>query len=677
VTEFEQVHRDCPAHILWRPLSIRISSARGFVDCQLACRFARQCGGGQKSVLPRPNPAGAPAHFVEIRQVDARDLPHIVRETGPWASRAVADVRNDAGQARGSAMKDTALSIIQGTPLSDEPGLGALTLPGFIRDVTQRHADREALCDRGADGAILRWSYRELWDHSLSIAKALIACGLAKGERVGVLMTNRAEFLSAAFGTALAGGVFVPLSTFSTPHELEHLLSASACSFLLFERHVLKRDFVRILGELDPALATGPPGHAQSNGFPFLRHLAVLDGGALDGACESWDHFLARGEGVSTERVNACANTVCPADPGALFFSSGSTSKPKGILSANRGVAIQMWRMARQQALQDGVRSWAANGFFWSGNFAMVIGATLASGGALALQRIFQPEEALALMEAERVSFAFAWPHQWAQLEAARNWDRVDLSSLRHIDVHCPLARHPSVQTDWLEPRHSYGNTETFTLSTGFPANTSPATAGGSHGRPLPGNSVKIVDPLSGVVLPVGRRGEIAVRGPTLMLGYLSQPLDETLDDTGYFRTGDGGYVDGEGRLFWEGRLNDIIKTGGANVSPVEIDGVIKACPGVKVTQTVGVPHDMLGELVVACIVTHAGASLDEAVVRDFVKVKLASYKVPRRVLFFGEDELTLTGNAKVKTADLRALAVRRLAAEDADTVRSPAPGKD
>ena len=548
-------------------------------------------------------------------------------------------------------------------PLSEEPGLGALTLPGFIREVTERFAAREALVQRGPGDTIVRWSYRDLWDRSVEVAKSLVASGLAKGERVGILMTNRAELLSAVFGSALAGGTAVPLSTFSTPHELEYLLASSACSILLFERQVLKKDFAQILRELEPDIASATPGSLASLKFPFLRRLVVTDHNTATGAIESWDGFLARGARIPLAQVEARAESVKPADPGVLFFSSGSTNRPKGILSAHRGVAIQLWRMRRQQGLDADGRSWTANGFFWSGNFAMVLGGTLAAGGTIVLQRTFHPDEALELMESERVSFAFAWPHQWAQLEAAGNWGSVDLSTLKYVDVASPLGRHPTVATTWVEPRHCYGNTETFTLSTGYPANTSRETAGNSHGPPLPGNTLKIVDPLTGSVVPVGERGEIAVKGPTLMLGYLGIPLDETLDEDGYFRTGDGGYVDEAGRLFWEGRLNDIIKTGGANVSPLEIDAIIKDCPGVKLTQTVGVPHESLGELVVACVVPHAGAKLDEATVRDFVRDKLASYKVPRRVLFFCESDLQLTGSAKVKTGDLRHLAARTLAA--------------
>jgi acyl-CoA synthetase (AMP-forming)/AMP-acid ligase II len=320
-----------------------------------------------------------------------------------------------------------------------------------------------------------------------------------------------------------------------------------------------------------------------------------------------------------------------------------------------------MWRMVRQQGLTEGIRYWTANGFFWSGNFAMVLGATLAAGGTLVLQRTFQPAEALELMEAERVNFLFAWPHQWEQLVSAPNWDSVDLSSLTHVDIDSPIARHPTVRTTWVEPRHAYGNTETFTLSTACPAGTSREDAGDSHGAVLPGNSLKIVDPLSGAIVAWGERGEIAIKGPTLMLGYLGIPLDQSLDDEGYFRTGDGGYVDAAGRLIWEGRLNDIIKTGGANVSPVEIDSVIQTCPGVKIAQTIGMPHETLGEIVITCIVPHDGERLDEERVRQFAREKLASYKVPRRVLFFAEDDLRLTGSAKVKTAELRRMVAERL----------------
>src|SRR5262245_29602091 len=138
------------------------------------------------------------------------------------------------------------MSILQGGPLSEEPGLGALTLPAYLREVTTRFAPREAVVMHHPDGSVERWSYAELWD------RALVACGAGKDSRVGVLMTNRPEWLSSVFGAGLAGGVAAALSTFSTPAELEHLLQASGVSILLFEGRLLKKDFAAILAELEP-----------------------------------------------------------------------------------------------------------------------------------------------------------------------------------------------------------------------------------------------------------------------------------------------------------------------------------------------------------------------------------------------------------------------------------------
>jgi fatty-acyl-CoA synthase len=553
------------------------------------------------------------------------------------------------------------LSIVSGPPLSEEPGLGALTLPGFLREVTQMYGEREALVWHSADG-VTRWTYAQLWDRAGEVAGALRGCGLGKDARVGVLMTNRPEWLAAVFGVSLAGGVAVTLSTFSTTPELDYLIRASAVSVLLFERTVLTKDFAASLAELEPAIGVSRPGTLESAKYPFLRRLALV--GAPVPGIESWEEFLSHGREESRELIEATGAAVHPSDAAVLFFSSGSTSKPKGILSAHRGVCIQLWRFRRMYEFSPGdhVRGWTANGFFWSGNFAMVLGSTLASGGALVLQSTFDAAEALELMQAERVNFPFAWPHQWAELEGAPNWDRVDLSSVRYADYNTPIAHHPTVSTEWYEPGHAYGNTETFTITTGYPANTPPEVHADSFGVALPGVTLKITDPLTGAVVSCGEAGEIRVKGPTLMLGYTGTPLDETLDSEGFFPTGDGGYLDDAGRLHWQGRLTDIIKTGGANVSPREVDESLIKHSGVKLAQTVGVPHPTLGEVVVACVVPHDGVILDAEQLVAFLRQRLASYKVPRHVLFFNEDEVAQTGNAKIKAGELRELAAKRLA---------------
>ena len=555
---------------------------------------------------------------------------------------------------------EAGLSYAVGAPLSEEAGIGALTLGGFIRDVTSRFGPAEAAVILHGSAAE-RWSYDDLWCKATEVARALCACGVGKGVRVGLLMTNRLEFLSGFFGAALAGAVPTPISTFFTATEIDEVLRVSGCAVLLVERNVLKKDFGAILQELEPQIGSPSAGALASLRYPYLRFTAFVDTDLSSGAIEGWEAFLRRGDAVDPAIVEARSAAVAPSDPGILIFSSGSTGRAKGILSAHRTVCLQLWRWKRWYAIEEAPRTWSANGFFFSGNFAMALGGTLPSGGCLILQRFFDAEAAISLIEQERVTMLLAWPHQWPQLEAAPNYAKADLSALHYVDVDCPIARHHSVSTRWREPRQAYGSTETFTLITVFGSGTPPEVAGSSHGPPTPGSTIKIVDPYTGNTVARGERGEIAVKGPTLMLGYLGVPLDETLDDEGFFHTNDGGYLDEQGRLFWEGRLGDIIKTGGANVSPLEIDAVIRGCPGVKITQTVGVADTLLGEVVVSCIVLHEGQALTANDIRDYAKRFLAIYKVPRQVLFFREDELKTTGSAKIKTAELRQLATERL----------------
>ena len=555
---------------------------------------------------------------------------------------------------------------MHGIPLVEEPGLGALTIPGYLREVTSRFAQSEALVMHGP-GGVERWSYATLWDRSVEVARALIACGIGKDSRVGILMTNRPEYLSAVFGVGLVGGVSVALSTFSTTPELEYQLAASGVSVVLFDGRVLKKDFGAMLVELEPAIRTAIPGQIRSAKFPFLRHLVRLDSvtnreGADTPAAgiEPWASFLARSCNVPAAIADARAASVAPSDAGGIFFSSGTTSLPKGIVHAQRAFAIQWWRWPRVMSVNGAVRAWTGNGFFWSGNITMIVGVALSTGGAVVLQPYFEPEQALSLMEKERVDFLSGRPHQWARLQETPNWSRTDLSSLRYVTNAELIQKHPTVKMDWRLPM-SFGTTETMTINTSYSADTAPEQYAGSAGIPLPGNILKIVDPSTGAIVLRGARGEICIKGPTLMLGYLGKTAEEVFDAEGYYCTGDGGYVDDVGRLYWEGRLTEIIKTGGANVSPLEIDGILATYPGVRRAQTVGVPHDTLSEMVVSCVVPQDGTVLDEAQVRSFLKKKLASYKVPRHVLVFRDDEVPVTGRGKVKTPELRKLAARRV----------------
>jgi fatty-acyl-CoA synthase len=512
-------------------------------------------------------------------------------------------------------------------------------------------------------GGVVRMSYAQLETEARRVARALVALGVGKDARVGLLATNRPEWVVAMFGIALAGATCVALSSFATAVELEQQLQLADVGVLLFERSVASRDFAADLVAVCPELRHCAPGGLRSVRLPYLRYVACIDAAPDARGIDAWSAFLAHSEGVDAALIDAIADAVAPADHGMVFFSSGSTGKPKGILHSQRACAIQAHRWGRVFALDRDVRTWSANGFFWSGNFAMGVGATLAVGGSLVLQGTFQPAEALQLMAQEKVTLPLAWPHQWARLTSDPSYAATDLSTLRYVGEASPLRHHPTVRADWNEPVAAFGNTEALTIFTVHPSGTPPEVREGNNGFALPGNTVRVVDPLSGAVLPRGQSGEIAMKGPTLMLGYLKMPPEETFDGDAFFRTGDGGFIDGHGRLHWQGRLNDIIKTGGANVSPLEVDAVLAELPGVRVARTVGVPHETLGEMIVACVVPEPGAQLQESAIRELVGKRLSSYKVPRRVLFVAESDLVLTGTNKIKLAALRELAAARLAA--------------
>ena len=216
---------------------------------------------------------------------------------------------------------------------------------------------------------------------------------------------------------------------------------------LLCERQVLKKDFCALLAAIEPRWRSSNQARLRSTRLPFLRHVAALGGGEARGI-EDWQAFLRRGDAVDQALIDARAASVTPADPGALFFSSGSTAKPKGIINSHRGMALQLWRYVRFVATADDCRAWSANGFFWSGSFVQAFGAALTPGGALVLQKTFNPAEALTLMDREKATMAIAWPHQWPQLQAADNWAEVDLSALKYVDPKFAIGDHPTVDGD-------------------------------------------------------------------------------------------------------------------------------------------------------------------------------------------------------------------------------------
>ena len=554
------------------------------------------------------------------------------------------------------------MTTFRGPPAETEAGMGALTLSGFLLEVTRRYPEREALVFHEPAGDVVRWTYRDLERETRRVARGVLAAGAGKDSRVAILMGNRPEWVAALYGVALAGAVAVPLNTYFEPPELDYVLRHSDAELLLTQTRLLAHAYVDQLASLCPELADAVPGALRSPRFPYLRRVVALGQEDAFGAAEPWEEFLRLGDGVADDVLDAAAAEVTPADHAVIIYTSGTTAVPKGVLHPHRGPAIQSWRFAQQLRLDPSVRVWSAFPFFWSAGLVMVMGATLAAGGCIVLQEHFEPAEALHLLESERVTSPHAWAHQLAELEDHPDWPRVDLSSIRHCEAFTSFGRHPTVHVeDAWSPRAAYGLSETCTIISSLPCDTPREIRERSQGAILPGNRVRIVDRDTGGALPVDVIGEITVKGPTLMLGYVKKLPEECFDEDGFFHTGDAGYVDGEGYLHWTGRMTDMIKTGGANVSPVEIEETLLRHPGLKAALAVGIPDDKLGEEVVLCAVAHDGVSVDEDDVRNFLRGRVASYKIPRRVLFFDEDELSLTGNAKIRSDELRKLAMRRL----------------
>jgi acyl-CoA synthetase (AMP-forming)/AMP-acid ligase II len=354
------------------------------------------------------------------------------------------------------------------------------------------------------------------------------------------------------------------------------------------------------------------------------------------------------------------------------MFSSGTTSAPKGMLHTNRAPSQQMWVQAGVFGRHEGTRMWTALPLFWTAGFNTAVGSTLAAGGCWVAQETFDPGDALALMQRERVTEPYSLPHQTAAMAEHPDWLGTDLSSLKCVFGKSAFARHPSVDGDtgWIMPV-GYGMSETCAFVFAHRSDASREDVRRSMGRLLPGNQLRLLDPETGEPMGVGEVGELAVKGPTLMIGYLGRAAEDCFDRDGYFHTGDRGHVDDRGEVHFDGRQTEMIKTGGANVSPAELEVALRACEPVKLSRIVGVPDPRLDQIVVACIELREGAHADEGDIRAFLRDRVSSYKVPKRVLFFADGEIPMTASGtKVRDDDLLALVHRRLL--DPENPRDP-----
>jgi fatty-acyl-CoA synthase len=538
------------------------------------------------------------------------------------------------------------MSTLTGPSLSETEGIGALTIGGFTEEVCARYADNEALVfdDPLRGGETLRWTYADLRHQARRVAKALVAGGIGKGTRVGVLMGNRPEAVAALLGAPMAGAVAVPLSTFSPMRELEYLIRHADISVLLTQTRLLQRNFAADVASLDRA------------NFPFLVHRAAVGD-------PSWEEFLAIGDSVGDAVLDARIGEVHESDHGLIIYSSGTTDRPKGMLHSNRGPALQFWFQRRFFGRHEGTRLWTALPIFWSAGFISAMGASLAGGSCWVMQETFDAGDALRLMARERVNEPYSLPHQTAALTEHPDWLTTDLSSLKYVYGKSAFARHPTVDgdTSW-QMTVGYGLSETNTTVMGHAWDAGREIVKQNMGRLLPGYELRIVDPDTGAILGPNEDGEFAIRSPTLMEHYVKVNREDCFDADGFFHTGDAGFYDDDGYVHFTGRRTEMIKTGGANVSPAELEVQLRACEPVKLARVVGVPDPRFEQIVVLAVTLKEGADATEDDIRGFLRERVAAYKVPKKVLFFADGEIPMTNSeTKVRDPELLALVETRL----------------
>lgn len=534
------------------------------------------------------------------------------------------------------------MTTFEGPPIAFGAGVGARTLGGFLLEAVERFGGNEALVfdDPLQDGRTVRWSYEELGRQSWKVAAAIMASGARPGARIGVLMGNRPEAVAGFFGAALAGTTAVLMSTFSAPVELEYLIDHSGTQILLTQSELLGR---RLADEVS-ALET-----------PALELTAAVGDG--------WEDFLGKGASVGLEGLRERAAAVGPKDPGSIIYSSGTTDRPKGVLHSHGAPSLQFWLQARVFGRHEETRMWTGLPMFWTAGLNTAMGATLAAGGCWVMQETFHPAGAIELIERERVTEPYTLPHQTAALVDLPEWETADLSSLKQVYGKSAFARHPSVKGDpsWNSPV-AYGLSETCSIFATHYSDDPRELMRQSTGRLLPGNRLRVIDPDTGRLLGPGEAGELAVTGPTLMEHYVGRTPDECFDADGFFLTGDAGWFDEDGFLHWTGRRSEMIKSGGANVSPAEIEVALRAFGPAKLARVIGRPDPRLGEIAVLCLVLRDGADATADDVRSFLRERLAAYKVPKEIVFLSDGEVPMTSSdMKVRDEELRRVIDERL----------------
>ncbi len=493
-----------------------------------------------------------------------------------------------------------------------------------------------------------RFTYRDLDLRASLAAEAWRAgLGLRKGDRVGLLAHNRPEFVDVFFATGKHGVILVPLGTRLLARELEHIVRDSGMRALIYDGAF--GETVRSLREM-----------------VTLERWVALDG-AADPADLSWPELLSR------TPVPGPRTPVLPEDPCCLLYTSGTTGKPKGVVTPHRMVAWNAYNTVLCWQLRADDVSPIFTPLYHAGGLGAFLTPLVAVGGRIVLHAGFDAAEVWRTLERERCTVVLGVPTIWKLLMEAPEFATADLSSVRwFISGGAPLPLYiiEAYQARGVVFRQGYGLTEVgvncFAMS-----DADAARKKGSIGRPLMFTDARLVD-AEGRDVPVGEVGELCLRGAHVAAGYWNNPeaTAAALDAEGYFHTGDSARRDSEGFFTIAGRVKDMFISGGVNVYPAEVESELLLHPAVQDAAVVGILDDTWGEVGVAFVVSRPGRATSGEALAAFLGERLARFKIPRRFEFV--EALPRTAYGKVIKGELAS----RLAdgAAPAPGARTPDP---
>jgi acyl-CoA synthetase (AMP-forming)/AMP-acid ligase II len=526
--------------------------------------------------------------------------------------------------------------------------LEARTIVAMLDHARAHHPDREVLVRDGE-----RTTFGEIDRRSSAIARRLLAAGVGKGAKVGALFGNDADWVATWLGITRIGAIAVGVNTFSTPRELRNVLAHADIELLITTDRFLNRDYGKDLEEALPGLADAR-GQLRLPAAPYLRSVWMR------GEVAPWASPMDAGEAADTELLEAAEQQVTAADALMIVYTSGSMAAPKGVLHSHYGGMTQMVNTTADIGLGPHDRTFTPMPFFWVGGLFVLLPA-LYTGGAVLVSSATDGPSILDFAERERATVIFCWPHTAKAMAEDPTFAQRDLTSVRTGHLYAAYPEH-SRPADPSEISTVLGMTETCGAHTQGLFHHLPDGVRGAFGTPMPGMEHRVVDPATLEDLPEGELGEILVRGATLMMGIYKRARHETFTTDGWYRTGDTGYFRG-GYLYYQGRLDDMIKAGGSNVSPREVEEVLLAVDGVAQAFVAGIADPERGAVVAAAVVPKPGVQLDPTEVKAAAAAQLSAYKRPAVVRVVAITDIPQLTSGKVDRNGLVELLARGAAA--------------